>query len=62
VVDFVRAAREQLAGLADDVGLTHRHRHDYEMVFVGDGLDWTFRCQCGDETPDIAEAFRRMRP
>jgi hypothetical protein len=61
VVDFVRVAREQLAGLAHDIGLTSRHRHDYEMVFVGDGLDWTFRCACGDETKDIGEAYRRMR-
>jgi hypothetical protein len=27
VMDFVRVAREQLAGLAHDIGLTSKHRH-----------------------------------
>jgi hypothetical protein len=37
------------------------HRHDYEMIFEGNGLDFKLVCRCGDIAPDMEEALRRMK-
>jgi hypothetical protein len=39
----------------------HLHWHDYEMTFVGHGLNYVLVCRCGDVAGDMAEALRKMR-
>jgi hypothetical protein len=36
------------------------HKHDYEMEFVGAGLNFRLVCKCGDVAPNMDEAVNRM--
>jgi len=35
------------------------HRHNYEMTFPSEGLEWVFVCRCGDTCRDIRQAYMR---
>jgi hypothetical protein len=37
------------------------HQHDYEMEFIGDGLEYRLVCKCGDVAPDMETAAKRMK-
>ena len=36
------------------------HEHNYEMEFVGDGLDYRLVCRCGDVAPNMSTALLRQ--
>lgn len=36
------------------------HQHDYDMKFIGEGLEIYFVCRCGDVAPDMETAIERM--